>query len=190
MVIDQITAAGVQRRPEFAQVNAQLHAARAGVSVARAEFLPKVTYSLDKGFDTDSLRHDELSAHRGTLATATVDVPLFDWGATYSKWRQAQLQVRSAELQRQLTTRNLYLRFLTARQEAITAAERVDNARRALADAERNVTISIARYRAGEAPVTEATDAQSTRAQQRLALQQALFDYQVALAHLREAAGE
>jgi outer membrane protein len=189
-VIEQITAAGVQRRPEFAQVNAQLRAAREGVSVALAEFLPKVTYSLDKGFDTDSLRHDELSRHRGTLATATLDVPLFDWGATYSKWRQAQLQVRSAELQRQLTSRDLYLQFLTARQEAVTAAERVNNARRALADAERNVTISIARYRAGEAPVTEATDAQSTRAQQRLALQQALFDYQVAVVHLREAAGE
>ena len=189
-MIDQLTAAGVQRRPEFAQVNAQLRAARAGVSVARADFLPKVTYSLDKGFDTDSLQHDELSRHRGTLATATVDVPLFDWGATVSKWRQAQLQVRSAEVRRQLITRDLYLQFLTARQEAITAAERVDNARRALADAERNATISIARYRAGEAPVTEATDAQTTRAQQRLALQQALFDYQVALAHLREAAGE
>ena len=52
------------------------------------------------------------------------------------------------------------------------------------------VTISIARYRAGEAPITEATDAQTTRAQQRLALQQALFDYQIALAHLREAAGQ
>ena len=180
----------MQRRPEFVQVNAQLRAARAGVSVVRADFLPRVTYSLDKGFDTDSLQHDELARHRGTLATATVDVPLFDWGATYSKWRQAQLQVRSAELQRQLLTRDLYLQFLTARQEAITAAQRVDNARRALADAERNVTISIARYRAGEAPITEATEAQTTRAQQRLALQQALFDYQVALAHLREAAGE
>ena len=189
-MVEQLTAAGVQRRPEFAQVNAQLRAARAGVSVARADFLPKVTYSLDKGFDTDSLQHDERSKHRGTLAIATVDVPLFDWGATYGKWRQAQLQLQSAELQRQLTTRELYLQFLTARQEAITAAERVDNARGALADAERNVDISIARYRAGEAPITEATEAQSTRAQQRLALQQALFDYQVALAHLREAAGE
>src|SRR5205823_4944928 len=66
-MVDQLTAAGVQRRPEFAQVNAQLRAARAGVSVARADFLPKVTYSLDKGFDTDSLQHDELSSHRGTL---------------------------------------------------------------------------------------------------------------------------
>ena len=38
--------------------------------------------------------------------------------------------------------------------------------------------------------VTEATDAQTTLAAQRVTLQQALFDYQIALARLREAGGE
>jgi outer membrane protein TolC len=188
--VDDLTAAGVLRRPEFRQLGAQVRAAQHDVTIARAGFLPKITYSVDKGFDTDTLRRDELRTHRGTLAMANVDVPLFDWGATYSRMRQAQLRERAAKVQRELMERDLYLQFATARQEAITAAERVENARRALADAERNVTISIARYRAGEAPISEATDAQTTRAQQRLALQQALFDFQVALAHLREAAGE
>jgi outer membrane protein TolC len=133
---------------------------------------------------------DELKKHRGTLATANLDIPIFDWGAARSRQRQAELRAKGAELLRDLTLRDLYLQFETARTEAITAAERVDNARRALVDAERNVTISIARYRAGEAPITEATDAQTTLAQQRLTLQQALFDYYVARTHLREAAGE
>jgi outer membrane protein len=171
------------------QASAQLQVARAGVSVARGELLPRITYSVDRGFDSGSLVADELRLHRGTLATATIDVPLFDWGITISKIRQAQYQARAAEAQRDLMSRELQVEFATARQEAQTAAARVDNARRALADAERNVDISIARYRAGEAPISEATDAQTTRAQQRLALQQALFDFQVAMAHLREAAG-
>jgi outer membrane protein TolC len=188
--IETLTAEGVARRPELAQVDAQLRAARADVSGAWAAFLPSLTYSVDRGFDTNSLQPEELRQHRGTLATATVTLPIFDWGATHSKLRQAQLHAQSAALQRQLMTRDLYLQFAAARQEALTAAERVDNARRALADAERNVTISIARYRAGEAPISEATDAQTTRAQQRLTLQQALFDFQVARAHLEEAAGE
>ena len=188
--INALTSAGVTRRPEFAQFEAQVRAAQADVRVARADFLPRITYSLDEGFDTSSLRPEELKQHRGVLATASVDVPIFDWGGTYSRLRQAQLRACGAELQRQLMIRDLYLQFATARQEAITAAERVENARRAVADAERNVTISIARYRAGEAPIFEATEAQATLATQRLALQQALFDFQVARAHLREAAGE
>ena len=52
-----------------------------------------------------------------------------------------------------------------------------------------NVDVSIARYRAGEAPILEVTDALTTLAQQRLNLQQALFDFEVARAQLQEAAG-
>jgi outer membrane protein TolC len=188
--IETITAAGVTRRPEFIQLEAQVRAARADVGVARADWLPRLTYSVDEGFDSNTLAVAELRQHRGLLATASLSVPIFDWGATLSRQRQAELRARGAELQRQLTTRELYLQFATARQDAATAAERVENAGRALADAERNVTVSVARYRAGEAPILEATDAQTTLATQRLALQQALYDYQIARGHLREAAGE
>jgi outer membrane protein TolC len=186
----QITSNGVTRRPEFAQLEAQVQASRAGIGVARADWLPGVTYSVDKGFDTNSLHHEDIRIHRGTLATAVIDIPLFDWGLARSKQRQAELQTESAILQQQLATRDLYLQFATARQEAMTAAERVANARAALADAEKNLSVSIARYRAGEGPITEVTDAQTTLAQQRVSLQQALFDYQVGRAHLLEAVGQ
>ncbi|HSP35343.1 MAG TPA: TolC family protein [Thermoanaerobaculia bacterium] len=185
--IGRLTQEGVARRPEFAQLEAQVQAAREEIAVGRADYWPKITYSVDEGFDSPSLNPDVLRQHRGVLATANVDWTLFDWGATHSRQRQAQLRLQSAQLQQRLAGRSLYLEFATARQEATNAAERVDNDRRALADAERNVTISIARYRAGEAPITEATDALTTRAQQRLALEQALYDFQVALGHLQEA---
>ncbi len=188
--ISRLTVAGVARRPELAQLEAQVHAAREGIRVGRADYFPKITYSVDEGFDSSSLVPEIRRQHRGVLAMASLDWTLFDWGATRSRQHQAQLRLQGAELQRQLTIRDLYLQFATARQQALTAAERADNARRALADAERNVTISIARYRAGEAPITEATDAQTTRATERMALQQALYDFQVAREHLREAAGE
>jgi len=188
--IESVTAASVARRPEFAQLEAQVRAAHADIGVARADLLPHITYSLDEGFDTNSLNAADRRLHRGVLATANVDFTIFDWGATLSRIRQADLRARGAELQRQLTSRDLYLQFTVARQEALTAADRVDNARHAVADAERNVTISVARYRGGEAPILEATDAMATLATQRQVLEQALFDYQTARVRLREAAGE
>jgi outer membrane protein TolC len=187
--LDTMTGAGVTSRPEVARLEAEIRAAAADVSGARAAYLPRVSYSVDRGFDTNSLAREELKAHSGTLATANIDVPLFDWGATRSRVRQAELRARQAQLERELALREFALQFASARQEATTAAARVANARAALADAERNVTISIARYRAGEAPISEATDAQTTLAQQRLALQQALYDFQIARTHLMEAAG-
>jgi len=55
--------------------------------------------------------------------------------------------------------------------------------------AENNLSASIARYRAGEAQIIEVTDAETTLVTERQAFYQALFDYQVALARLRQAAG-
>jgi outer membrane protein TolC len=188
--IQTLTVENVSRRPEFAQLEGQVRAAEADIGVSRSDLLPRITYSVDTGFDSSSLTPAILSQHRGILAIANVNIPIFDWGATFSRIRQAQLRARGARNQSDLIVRDLYLQYAIARQGAMTAAERVDNARRAVADAERNVEISIARYRAGEATIVEATDALTTLATQRQALQQALFDYQSARGHLLEAVGQ
>ncbi|MEA2166594.1 MAG: hypothetical protein QOK37_4721 [Thermoanaerobaculia bacterium] len=188
--VASLTSESVSRRPEFAQLDAEARAARDDIRVARADLLPRISYSLDRGFDTPSFVRNELRQHAGNLAIVNIDIPLFDWGAARSRIRQARLRAKAADVQRQITIGDLRLQFATSRQETLTAGERVANARRALSDVERNVTISIARYRAGEAPILEATDALTTRAQQRIVLQQALYDYQIARARLQEAAGQ
>ena len=89
-----------------------------------------------------------------------------------------------------LVRRELDQQFLAAHEGALAAIRRVDNARAAVADAQRNADVSMARYRAGEAPIVEVTDALTTLAQQRANLQQALFDFEMARVRLQEAAGQ
>ena len=117
-------------------------------------------------------------------------IPLFDWGASRSRERQAQLRAQSVTSQRALALRTFNQQFSTARAQALSAARRVGILQQAVGDAERNVQTSIARYRAGEAPILEVTDAQTTLATQRAALFQALFDYQIARTRLAQAAGQ
>jgi outer membrane protein TolC len=124
------------------------------------------------------------------LAGINVTIPLFDWGATRSREQQARLRARSAESERVLALRNFGQQFYTARAQALSAASRVRILQASVVDAERNVQTSIARYRAGEAPILEVTDAQTTLATQRASLYQALFDYQVSRARLAQAAGQ
>jgi len=97
---------------------------------------------------------------------------------------------RGAANQLTLVRREVEQQFLRAREEALSAVRRVDNARAAVADAQRNADISVARYHGGEAPITEVTDALTTLAQLRASLQQALFDFEVSRAQLQEAAGQ
>lgn len=186
----QFKADDVSRRPEFTQLEQQLRAARQEIKIARADRLPELGYSVNGGFDTDSLKGPRLKEHSGISAAITLTVPIFDWGATRSKERQARLRVQLAENERIIATRGFTQQFYAAKSQAAIAAARITLAREGVARAQDNLTASIARYRAGEAQIVEVTDAQTMLVAQRSALYQALFDYQVALARLRQATGQ
>ena len=180
----------ISRRPDFTQLEQQLRAAREEIKIARAERLPSLSYSLNGGFDTDSLRGPRLKEHSGVSAAISVNIPVFDWGASRSRERQARLRAEVAENERALALRGFTQQFYAARSQARSAAARINVAREAVTKAEENVAASIARYRAGEAQIVEVTDAQTTLVEQRTALYQAIFDYQTALARLRQATNQ
>jgi outer membrane protein TolC len=179
-------AQDVSRRPEFVQLEQQLRAARQEIRIARADRLPSLSYSINGGFETDSLKAPRLKEHSGVSAAISFSVPIFDWGATRSRERQARLRVDLAENERTIALRGFTQQFYAARAQVETATARIALAREGVAKAQDNVAASIARYRAGEAQIVEVTDAQTTLVEQRNALYQAIFDYQTALARLKQ----
>jgi outer membrane protein TolC len=180
----------ITRRPEFTQLEASLRAAKEEIRIARADRLPSLSYSMNGGFATDSIRPPRLKEHSGVSAAISLNIPIFDWGATRSRERQARLRVQVAENQRAAALRGFTQQYYAALAQANTAAARVRLAGAALTLAQTNLDASIARYRAGEAQIIEVTDAQTTLITQRLALYQAIFDYQTALGRLRQATGQ
>jgi outer membrane protein TolC len=187
---EQYKVNDVARRPEFAQFEAQLRAAKAEVRIARADRLPQLSYSILGGFDTDSLKPVPLKQHSGASAAITLTVPIFDWGATRSKEQQAKLRAQIAESERSIALRSFTQQFYAAQAQLASASRRVRLAGTGVTEAQTNLDASIARYRAGEAQIIEVTDALTTLAAQRFALYQAIFDYQTALARLRQATGQ
>jgi len=187
--IQVFTADAIARRPELRQFEFEREAANQEIRIARAERLPQLTYLFNTGFDTDSLFSPNLRQHTGALAQFSLTIPIFDWGIAKSRENQGSLRMRIAESEREQTLRTFIQQFNTARALAQTAATRVDRVRLSVVDAQKNVETSEQRYRSGEAQIIEVTDAMSTLAQQRAALSQAIFDYQVALARLRQANG-
>jgi len=180
----------ISRRPEFNQFEAQVRAAQQEVRIARAERLPQLSYSLLGGFDTDSLKPPRLKEHSGVSAAVSLSIPIFDWGASRSRERQARLRAQIAENERTIALRGFTQQFYAAQAQVISATTRIRLAAAGVTEAQNNLNASIARYRAGEAQIIEVTDALTTLAAQRSALYQAMFDYQTALARLRQAAGQ
>src|SRR5438105_1924478 len=71
----QFKANDVARRPEFTQLEQQLRAARQEIRIARADRLPALTYSINGGFDTDSLKGPRLREHTGVAGAMSVRSP-------------------------------------------------------------------------------------------------------------------
>jgi len=186
----RFTADDISRRPEFTQLDQQQRAAKQEIKIARADRLPSLSYSINGGFNTDSLKPPRLKEHSGVSAAFSLTIPIFDWGATRSRERQARLRVEAAEIERTLALRGFTQQFYAARAQVASAAARISLAREGLIKAQDNLGASIARYRAGEAQIIEVTDAQTTLVEQRSALYQAIFDYQMALARLRQSTGQ
>src|SRR6266705_1703790 len=66
--VQQFSANDISRRPEFTQFEMQLRAAQQEVRIARADRLPQLSYSMNGGFDTDSLKGPRLREHSGVSA--------------------------------------------------------------------------------------------------------------------------
>lgn len=188
--VERFTADMIQRRPELAQFDAQSRAAQQDIRIAHADRLPQLSYTLNGGFDTDSIRPPRLKEHTGVSGAFHLVIPIFDWGATRSRERQAAVRLQIAQNERTQALRGFAQQFNSARTQALSAAARIRLAAQGITLAQSNLDASIARYRAGEAQIIEVTDAQTSLAAQRLAFFQALFDYQLALARLRQAAGQ
>lgn len=188
--LEPFNLTSIATRPEVIQFEAQRRAAEQEVKLARADRRPQLTYSLNGGFDSDSLRPSPLRSHTGALANVGFTIPLFDWGASRSRAAQAALRAESAQSSLEQARRTLAQDFSTASRQAQLAVSRIQIAQRGIADAESNISASLARYRAGEAQIIEVTDAQNALVTQRAALYQALFDYQTARSRLAQTVGK
>ena len=116
-------------------------------------------------------------------------VPLWNWGATQSKVRQAELRRRQAEADLALTRRQLIANVTTFYAEAQTARAQVDSLATSLALATESLRLTLLRYQAGEVSVLEVVDAQTTLIQARNAYDDGLVRYRVALAALQTLTG-
>lgn len=174
----------IRSRPELAQIDAQAKAARAEARAARRELLPELTYSLNGGFDAGDFR--PVGRYAGGSAIISLNVPVFNFGASRSRERQARLRSEQLDIQRELLLRQLRQEFYINRANALGAIERIRELRQASETAQRNMTSIFMRYRMKKATILDVVDAQSSFAETRSAYYQAIVDYHTSRIRLEE----
>ncbi|HLL72159.1 MAG TPA: TolC family protein [Pyrinomonadaceae bacterium] len=172
----------VKLRPELDHLDAQQRAAREEARLARRELFPELTYSFNAGFDTADIRR--LRQYSGGSAIISLNIPLWNFGASRSRETQARLRARSLDLQREQTLQRLRQEFYDQRAAALSALARIKLAESAANSAQQNLNLIFVRYRQDEADITDVIDAQGNSALTRLAYYQAIADYRTARVRL------
>src|SRR6266478_1266650 len=186
-----------QAARENPDVRAALEAARAAgaeVTGARAGYMPSVT--LDYWYGIDATRYSantvingQKFSNLGSSASATLNIPIWNWGATQSRIKQAELRCSQAQRELSLAQRKLLAEIKSLYAEAETALNELGGLNRSAALAEESLRLTTLRYKSGEATVLEVVDAQTTYAQASAAYQDGAVRYRVALANLQTLTG-
>jgi outer membrane protein TolC len=125
----------------------------------------------------------------GYVVQATLNIPVWNWGATRSKVKQAELKRDQARLELSLAQRALQSTIAAAYAEAQGAQAQLESLRSSVDLARESLRLTLLRYQAGEATALEVVDSQNTLTQSRNAYDDGLARSRVAQANLQALTG-
>jgi outer membrane protein TolC len=175
-----------------------LRQAKEDVTIARAGFFPTLSFDADYGIEANALAlHSAAAAQKdlgplpnlGYFMTATLNVPVWNWGATRSKLHQAEYRREQARIELSQAQREALSNLTSFYKEAGTARSEAGTLREAAELAAESLRLITLRYRAGEATVLETVDAQTALAAARNAFADGQSRYRLALATLQTLTG-
>jgi outer membrane protein TolC len=189
--LEDVKARAAEYSPDLKAAQAAVQQESFGVWSARSAYLPTVSFDYFYGIDANQFatHNPDGQLLLGSAAQAQVTVPLWNWGATQSKVRQAQLRVQQARVELTLAQRQLLANLSTFYAEAQIAQSQVDTLKSSLDLAAESLRLTLLRYQAGEVTVLEVVDAQTTLIQARGAYDDGLVRFRVALAALQTLTG-
>ena len=173
--------------PELQSALASLHAANLDIKSARAAYLPDLALNYTYGVDAEQLAVNGPQGVRnlGYSASATLDIPVWDWFSTQHKIRQTQILRDAAKVALTSTQRTLIARLDESYHEASLAESQLASLQLTVDTARESLRLTRLRYTAGESTVLEVVDAQSTLTAAELGLAEGHNRYQLALANLQ-----
>jgi outer membrane protein TolC len=178
------------KNPDLRAALATLKAANQDVRVAWNGFLPSLNLEYLYGIDANEFSTETNGMRNlGYAAAATLQFPIWNWGASRSKVKQADLRRDQAQIELSFTQRQLLAQLRSFYEEAQTARSELDSLGQSSQLASESLRLTILRYQAGEALVLEVVDAQNTMILTRNAFDDGQVRYRVAMANLQTLTG-
>ena len=189
--LGEVQQQAAQNNPDVRAALETVRAAGFDLSGARAGYLPSLSFDYWYGIDAPQFAVNGPNgvSNLGTSVLGTLTIPIWNWGATQSRVKQAELRRAQAQRELSLAERRLLAEIKSLYSEAETAMNELGGLSRSAELAEESLRLTTLRYKGGEATVLEVVDAQTTYAQSNAAYQDGAVRYRVALANLQTLTG-
>ncbi len=186
-----VEASASERSPELRAAQENVRQEEYGLAIARSAYLPSLSLDYFFGINANqfAVQDPEGRNRLGSSVQATLNIPVWDWWATRSKVRQADIRRQQAQLDLALAQKQFASRLRTLHLEAEASLAELDSLRRSTEAAAESLRLTSLRYQAGEVTVLEVVDAQSTLAQARNTYDDGLVRYRLAVASIQALTG-
>ena len=187
---EEVVRAAERNNPDLRAANASVQAARYEVSSARGGYLPTLTLDYFYGIDaTHFATYTDGIPNLGYSASATLTIPIWNWGSAHAKAVQAELKRKQAQRELSLTQRKLLADMRSLYNEADAAHSELELLQSSADLAAESLRLINLRYQGGEATVLEVVDAQNALTTARNSYSDGLLRYRTALANLQTLTG-
>lgn len=195
---EELRAMAERENPTLKAAGAAVSQASFDVRKAQNQRLPSLGIEGNYGIEANAFKlHSTVAAdpelgplpNLGYSFTLTLSIPIFDWGNSRSKIRQAEFRQEQARTELSQAQRQLVGNLYRSYNEAVAARSLVDLARNAADLATESLRLVTLRYQAGESGVLEVVDAQNTLIEARNAFDDAQVRYRLAVATLEASTG-
>ena len=192
----EVQTAAAAKNPDIRAALFALRAASAEVQASWNGFLPSLSLDYFYGIDSNSFASQSFDPilgrsvrNLGYAATATLQFPIWNWGANRSRVKQADLRRDQARVELSFAQRQVLAKLRSLYDEAKTARSELDSLNSSAELAAESLRLTTLRYQAGEVSVLEVVDAQNTFTQSRNAFNDGQVRFRVALANLQTLTG-
>ena len=186
-----VEAAAKSSNPEIRSALAGVQVSQAQAFTARAALVPDLALNYTYGIDAPQFakRGPDGARNLGYSASATVDIPVWDWLTSERKVKEANIRTQAAKAALTNAQRKLIANLAEFYDEADVARRQLASLDATVTDARESLRLTNLRYVNGEGTVLDVVDAQNTLITAENAQADGLVRYETALAQLETLTG-
>jgi outer membrane protein TolC len=187
----EVEAAAARMNPELNSALATLRLSEVDVLTAKSAYLPDLALNFNYGIDAARFAAKGLDGTQnlGYSASATVDIPIWNWFSTQNRVKQSQIRRKAAQVALTATQKHLIVALDEFYAEAASVRSQLASLDASVQTAAESLRLTRLRYTSGEATVLEVVDAQNALTTAENAREDGAVRYQASLANLQTLTG-